>query len=124
MTVDSRTSIPDIREIRALWTGLLVPPLAFLVSLEVAYALVPRACSANSMLAVHLVSLVCLLLTLWAGVVAWRWWNALGRDWPAEAGGRPARSRFLAGVGVLLSGYFALTTIALWIPDFVLHPCQ
>jgi hypothetical protein len=124
MTVDNRTSIPDAREIRSLWIGLLVPPLACLANLEITYALVPTACSTGNMTPVHLVNLVYLLVAAWAGLVAWRWWDAVGKAWPNAEGGRPARTRFLAGVGVLVSGYFVLVIIGMWIPDFVLHPCQ
>jgi hypothetical protein len=35
-----------------------------------------------------------------------------------------ARTRFMAGVGVLVSGYFLLVAVGMWIPDFMLHPCQ
>ncbi len=62
MTVDSRTDIPDARQIRALWVGLLLAPIAFLLNLETAYALVPTACSSRHELPVHVVHLACLLL--------------------------------------------------------------
>ena len=124
MTVDSRTAIPDAREIRALWTGLLLAPLAFLLNLEVAYALVPVACSARARVLVHLVHLVCLILAIAGALTAWRRWRAAGETWPGEAGGPIARSGFMAGLGVLLSGLFALVIVAQWIPSFMLSPCQ
>ena len=42
MTVDPRTDIRDAKELRDLWTGLLLAPIAFLLNLEVAYAMVHR----------------------------------------------------------------------------------
>jgi hypothetical protein len=125
MSTDPTTSIPDARRIAALWTGLLLAPLAFLVNLEVGYLLVRRSCLGNDRLPVHVVQIVCLLLALAGGVVAWRVWRAEGAQWPGgEAGGPAGRTRFLAGLGLLLSAQFALVILAQWIPSFMLSPCQ
>jgi cytochrome c biogenesis factor len=124
MTVDPRTDVPDAREIRALWAGLLLPPIAFLINLEAAYALVPAACSSRNQLPMHLVHIACLLLALAGGLTAWRWWKLEGATWPGEEGDPVARSRFMAGLGVLLSALFILVIVAMWIPSFLLDPCQ
>jgi hypothetical protein len=124
MTVDPRTEIPDAGEVRALWAGLLLPPIAFLIDLEAAYALVPAACSSRNGLPVHLVHLVCLALALFGGITAWRWWKLQGAIWPGVEGTPLARSRFMAGLGVLVGGFFVLVILAMWIPSFVLDPCQ
>jgi hypothetical protein len=124
MTMDPRTDVPDARQIRGLWVGLLLAPIAFLINLEVAYALVPTACSSGNELPVHLVHLLCLLLTLYGFLSAWRGWKATGGVWSDEAGGPLARSRFMAGVGLLVSAMFVLVIVAQWIPSFVLDPCQ
>jgi hypothetical protein len=124
MTVDPRTEIPDAREIRALWAGLLLPPIAFLIDLEAAYALVPKACSSRNEFPVHLVHVACLLLALIGGLIAWHWWKLRGATWPREEGGALARSRFMAGLGLLMSALFVLVIVAMWIPSFVLNPCQ
>lgn len=123
MTVDPRTDVPDARQIRGLWIGLLLAPIAFLVNLEVAYALVPAACSSRNELPIHLVHLACLLLTLYALLSAWHSWKAAGTTSPAEEGGL-ARSRFMAGTGLLVSAMFMLVIVAQWIPSLVLDPCQ
>ena len=124
MTVDPRTDVPDAPEIGALWAGLLLPPSAFLLNLEVAYALVPTACAAQNGVLTHLVHLVCLLLTAAGGFFALRSWRSCGGIWPGEEGGRVGRSRFMAGLGLLLSAMFLLVIVAQWIPSFVLSPCQ
>jgi hypothetical protein len=124
MTVDLRTDVPDARHIRDLWVGLLLAPVAFLINLEVAYALVPTACSSGNELPVHLVHLACLLLTLCGLVTAWRSWKLTGATWPGEQGDPLARSRFMAGVGLLVSAMFVLVIVAQWIPSFILDPCQ
>jgi hypothetical protein len=124
MTVDPRTDVPDRAEIRALWAGFLLAPAAFLLNLEVAYALVPTACSSHNRLLVHLVHLACLLIAATGFVFALRVWRARGETWPGEEGGRVGRSRFMSGLGLLLSTLFALVILAQWIPSFVLSPCQ
>jgi hypothetical protein len=124
MTVDSTTDIPDAHHIRALWVGLLLAPIAFLINLEVAYALVPTACSSRNDLPVHLVHFACLLLTLWGLATAWRAWKTVGAVWPGGEGDPLARSRFMAGTGMLVSAMFALVIVAQWIPSFILDPCQ
>jgi hypothetical protein len=122
--VDPRTEVSDAAELRALWTGVLLPPIVLLIDLEVAYALVPRACASRNSLPVHLSHLICLALVLFAGITALRCWRALGSTWPGEDGSSVASSRFLAGLGLLLSALSALVIIAMWIPSFMLDPCQ
>ena len=124
MTVDSRTEIPDARELRALWAGLLLAPAAFLLNLEVAYALVPTACSTGTRLLVHVVHVGCLLLAGGGALIAWRSWRSTGETWPGGAGGKLSRSRFMAGVGLLLSLFIVMVIVAQWVPSFVLNPCQ
>jgi hypothetical protein len=124
MTVDSRTDVPDASHIRALWVGVLLAPVAFLLNLEVAYALVPTACSSGNELPVHLTHLACLLLTLYGLVTAWRSWKLVGTTWPGGAGDPLARSRFMAGTGLLVSAMFVVVIVAQWIPSFILDPCQ
>jgi hypothetical protein len=124
MTLDPRTNVPDAPEIRALWAGLLLAPTAFLLNLEVAYALVPTACSSQNRLLVHLVHVVCLVMAAAGGFIALRSWRAGGETWPGEQGGPVGRSRFMAGLGLLLSAFILLVIVAQWIPSFVLNPCQ
>jgi hypothetical protein len=124
MAVDPRTDVPDKGTIRALWTGVLLPPVAFLVNLEVAYALVPAACGARTTIAVHLVHAVSLTLAILGGVVAWRTWQRSGAIWPGGEGGRISRTQFTAGLGALMALLFTIVIVAQWIPSFILDPCQ
>jgi hypothetical protein len=124
MTVDPRTDVPDKGVIRALWTGVLLPPTAFLFNLEVAYALVPTACNDSTVVLVHLVHLVSLALVVFGGVAALRVWRQSGATWPGGEGGRIGRTQFMAGMGILMGLMFATVVLAQWIPSFILDPCQ
>jgi hypothetical protein len=124
MNLDPATSVPDWRRIAALWTGLLLAPVAFLANLEVAYAFVTRSCDRGDQLLIHLTHLACLLLALGGTWAAWHVWHAEGRKWPGAAGGVVGRTRFMAGLGLLTGAMFTLVIVAQWIPGFVLSPCQ
>jgi hypothetical protein len=124
MTVDPHTDVPDAGALRTLWAGILLPPAAFLLNLEVAYALVPAACSSRNLLLVHLVHLICLGIAVFGGLIALRSWRRSGSTWPGGEGGRISRSRFMAGLGTFSGLQFGLVILAQWIPSFILDPCQ
>lgn len=107
-----------------LWIGMLTAPLAFLLHLEVNYALVTQLCQSTHKLSMHLVTVAALLVSAGGGFVAWLNWEATGRKWPGEAGSVTERSRFMAVVGFLISVLVILGLIAQWIPQFIFDPCQ
>lgn len=107
----------------ALWTGILAGPIVWLISFEANYALVPWACIFSTKLALYLVSLVALVISAAAGVLAWREWKALGTEAPAHAG-TLSRSQIMALGGVLLSTMFCLVIVAQAIPELILEVCQ
>ena len=109
----------------ALWAGVLAGPTAMLAQLEVNYALVNWACGAARWeLALHLVSLLALVVTVGAGLLSWRNWRRAGGGWEDEGAGVMPRSRFMAAVGILISALFSLVIIAQWISIFVHGPCE
>jgi uncharacterized membrane protein (DUF4010 family) len=121
---DARTDIVEAPRIRALWAGLLLAPAAFLVNLELGYLLVRPSCPRDDALPIHAVHALTLALALAGLAIAWRCWKTEGTRWPDDEGGPPARTQFMAGLGVALSLLLALTLVAQWIPTFVLDPCQ
>jgi hypothetical protein len=66
-----------------------------------------------------------LLVTLYAGFLAYRRWQQVAADEPGE--GQPSRleenSQFMALAGVLLNGLFALTILLTGVPVFFLPAC-
>ena len=123
MTADTRTDARDGTPFRTLWASVLLGPIAALLGLELAYALTERACATGDMTLVHISLLVCLAAALTAAVLGWK----EGRRWadvPATAGGREARSRFLAMLGLIAGAFSTLVVIAQWSATLFLHPCQ
>lgn len=108
----------------ALWTGVLAGPIVWLCSFEANYALAPWACIFQAKLALYLISIAALVLCGASGMLAWRQWNELGREWPGGGGGALPRSRIMAIGGVLMSAMFFLVVLAQAIPEVVLESCQ
>lgn len=124
MTAYPPAGTMDPRRGRALAAALFIPPITVLGNIEIAYALVPTACASQNSLPLHLVNALSLALTIVGGLIAWRSWKALGIGLPEEEGSPLARSRFIAGIAVPLSGLCGLIIVAQWIAVFVLDPCQ
>jgi hypothetical protein len=116
----------DLKEgpgVGELWAGVLVGPTAMLLQLEINYAFVPWACATGHTWPLHLVSVLALLFTVLAGLLAYRIWGRVMAA-PEDAGGPMPRARFMAAVGVLISLLMSLVIIAQWIAVFMHHPCD
>ena len=124
MTTETRTPLADGTRIGALWAANLLGPIAALGGLEIAYILGDRACTTGDMLPVHLTWVASLLVTGLGGWLGWREWQRWGGGHAGEEAGPGGRSRFLALLGMLLSGTAALVIAAQWSAAFVFHPCQ
>ncbi len=101
--------------------ALLAGPLAWLVDLEASYALAHRACGGRVRLALHALSAGGLAVAAGAGVragVAWR----RARRFPAA--GAPGRARFMAAVGLGVSGLAVLLLLAAAVPKLLLAGCE
>lgn len=108
----------------ALWCGILLGPIAALSQLEANYALVLWACGAGRDWPLHLVSIIALVITLLAGLMAHRVWKRAGARRDDEGPGATPRARFMAMVGMLISGVMLLVILAQWIPVFIYGSCQ
>jgi Na+/glutamate symporter len=100
----------------ALWSGIMAGPAAWAIDLQLRYALVPWACAHGQMRPLTLISLPLLLVALIGGVISWRGLRMSDGD--------AVRIRFMALSGMALSLTFALTIVAMTIPDFFLRPCE
>ena len=123
-------------QLRSLWFGLLAGPIVWSVYFLVGYGLTEFVCklgllefrilglAALSAIIVGL-TLVALLITLYAGFLAYRNWQRMKEDEPDE--GQPSwpaeNSQFMALTGLLLNGLFSLTILVSGIPAFFLPPC-
>ncbi|HYG80365.1 MAG TPA: hypothetical protein VD861_08265 [Pyrinomonadaceae bacterium] len=114
----------ETRGVLWLWAGMLTAPLAFLLHLEVNYALVTQLCQSEHKLALHLVTVLFLLVSAAGGFIAWRNWETAGRKWPGEEATVSERSRFMAVVGLMVSALVVVALIWQWVPQFIFDPCQ
>jgi hypothetical protein len=108
----------------ALWTGILTGPIIWLLSFEANFALAPWACVFQAKLALYVVSIIALAVAAASGLLAWREWEALGREWPGDGEGTLPRSRVMAVGGILMSAMFFLVILAQAIPELMLRACQ
>ena len=127
MTAVEPASLPSprpARELAALWGGVLGPPLLWLTHLLVGYIIVPLACRHDASLIVHGVTATAIVLGAALGLLALGNWRRAGREWPDSSGSVVSQDRFLAAVGVLVSGLIIAALVAQWLPTFFLDPCR
>jgi hypothetical protein len=124
MTTDTNSPLADGTRFGVLWAANLLPAIAVLAGLEIAYIFADRACTTGDMLPVHLtwaLSMGLALLGTWLGRGQWRRW---GGRYAGDDGSPGERSRFLALLGMLTGGMAALAIAAQWSASFFFHPCQ
>src|SRR5262245_54830764 len=107
-----------------LWAGVLVPPIAWFLSQQISYMLVPWACATGRSFVPLGVTVAMLLVAAAAAVMAWRSWRRAGRSRPRVPGGEPSQTSFMALSGVLSGGIFAPTILAQAVPTFILSACE
>ena len=97
----------------ALWFGALGGPIAWLIDLQIRYALVEYACRNHAAWIMWLVTLGALALALIAALVGF-----------AHRASDERRVRFMALAGGAISTLFALAIIAMAVPDLFLRACD
>jgi hypothetical protein len=108
----------------SLTLGIVAGPIAVLVNEELIYVTNMWACGTGKQLAMHVVPIICLLVTLGAALLAWRDWDRVGRGIEDEAATIDSRSRFLALGGMAVSALSALLILAQWLAIFVFGACM
>lgn len=101
---------------RALWIGLLIPPLAWFASFEANFAVAPLACMGYGKTALYAVSAVALALAASATGIAW---NARHR-----LQGPPAARAGIAIAAIGLGSLFTLAILAQAIPNLLMAGCD
>jgi hypothetical protein len=107
---------------RVLWFGILGPPLVWIARIVVSYVLVPYACAADSVLALHLVSIVALAAIGTIARIAWRNGGASALRAP-DPRAEPPPPRFLALFGLGSAAFFFLVVAAEGAMNALIHPC-
>ncbi len=126
MGAESAVDTSDIRWLTPLplWTGILAGPIVWAANLMASYALVKWVCHTNTDAALQLITIASLVIVSGAAAVSWSAFVRTRNDVPTD-GGRPRqRARFMAILGLVSSGLFALQIIAGAIPHWVLDACQ
>jgi hypothetical protein len=107
-----------------LTLGVVTGPIAALVNEELIYVTNMWACGTGMQWAMHIVPIICLLVTLGAGFLAWSDWVRVGRGVEEEEATVDARTRFLALAGMGVSALSALVILAQWLAIFVFGACM
>ena len=108
----------------AQWFGVLAPPLAMLMNVNLGYALVVWSCAARTRVLLHAEIAVLVIISVTAGFVAHHEWRRHGGGGEADdSGGPAARTRFLGVMGMGSSALFTMILIWQWLANVYLTPC-
>jgi uncharacterized protein YqgC (DUF456 family) len=105
-----------------LWIGLLLPPIAWALQMQINYWMVRGACARGSSVRLLAVSLIALLLVGVAAFSAWLGRRRFRADPVARVG--TLRKQFLGNLGLFSSGIFLLAIVAQAIGALIFQPCQ
>lgn len=104
--------------------GFLLPPFAWLLDLQVSYAMVKWACENDRRDLVLLMPLGSLALLAFGAWLSWSRWTMLRGTAEPDGGGIEDRSYFLAVAGLGMSAVFALLILTSLAPRYFLSPCE
>ena len=106
-----------------LIAGFLLPPLAWLLDLQVSYAMLKWACENDRRDLVLLMPIGSLALLAAGTWMSWTCWMKL-RDADEAGGGIEDRSYFVAVCGLAMSAVFGLLIVTSVAPRYFLSPCE
>jgi hypothetical protein len=131
MLMATRPVVPEDRARFTRWPGLatltlgvVLGPIAVLVNEELIYVTNMWACGTGNQLAMHVVPVICLIVALGGGILAWSDWVRVGRGTEDEDATVDSRTRFLALCGIAASAISALLILAQWLAIFVFGACM
>ncbi|HSQ32287.1 MAG TPA: hypothetical protein VLN49_20670 [Gemmatimonadaceae bacterium] len=108
----------------SLSLGVLLGPVIALVNQELIYAANMWTCGHGYRATMHLIPLLCLVVTIGTGITAFRDWRASGGGVEEEEATVASRTRFLAIAGIGISIFSSLVVIAQWAAILVFGPCM
>jgi hypothetical protein len=108
----------------ALWTGVLTGPVVWSVFFLAKFFIAYWICAFHWKPAAWVLSIVPLVPTAAAGMLAWSQYRELGAELPDQTGGEIGRSRALALAGIVLSAGFLVVLIAQTFPELILTGCE
>jgi hypothetical protein len=107
-----------------LWIVLLGPAAVWLAQFQTNYTLVPWVCVHGHAWLLHAVSVGAALLAVLLAWLAWTNWRRAGVMWPEGQADQATRTRFLAVLGLLSSGFFLLLIIGQGLATAFIDPCR
>jgi hypothetical protein len=106
-----------------IWFGFLAPPAAALLHLLSSFVLGHTACSTQSKIQLHVVTLVLIVVIVVSGQVARRKWVELGSGSPHQLPGPLGSRRLMALLGMIGAVVFGMVVLAQWFPNTMLDVC-
>lgn len=98
----------------ALWTGIVGPPIIWLVQFEINFAIVHWTCANASVWLIYLITLISVLAAAGCGALGWR----------AQAvTAAPDYARFMGVGGAILGVGFSLLILSQGLAAVLLGPC-
>jgi len=107
-----------------LWIGMLLPPSAWAIQLQVLWLTSEYGCYNNDFLWNHIVSITALAASVFGGLVAFREWRATGGGTDDDDATLISRRRFMALIGMLTGSLFTVIIFAQWLPTLTGVPCD
>ncbi len=126
MSTNVQAFQPEARtagERAALWFGVLGGIGAWAAHLGLSWRLVGYACTHDSTLWLHVVTLVAALITLAALVTAWTRWRSAAGEVDSAASVSVETNQFMGLLGTIVSALFLLLILVEGVGPFVLEAC-
>jgi hypothetical protein len=110
------------RRVTVPWAGLVTGPVAWLISFQLNYALVPWEC-ANKQYPVPWIAVILAIVAASGGLVSWTSWRSSAVEGP-DFEHRPGTTRFLAGIGLMAAALFTLIILLHAFAGLVFNGCE
>jgi hypothetical protein len=107
-----------------LWTGILAGPIAWASDLMASYAVVKWVCHTSNHMILPLITTASLAMVIGAAAISWTALRRTTSDVPTDGGQPRQRARFMAVLGLVSCGLFALQILAGAIPHLALDACR